>query len=62
MRIQSPNRYRCDNDFALSVVEKAVSKNPCRVVKDTRGVGVLIRSTAMAKFKRGLDLKDIHGG
>ena len=62
VRIQSHGIYRCNNGFALSTIEEVVSKNPCRAVKGACGVGILMRSTAMVKFKRGLNLEDVCGG
>ena len=58
---QSLGRYRCNNSFALCVVEEVMSENLCGVVKGANGVGVLMRFTVMAKFNRSLDLEDVCG-
>ena len=62
VRIRSPSRYGCNDGFALSAIEEVISKNPCGTIKGACGVGILMKSTAMAKFKRGVDLEDIYGG
>jgi len=51
VHIRSPNKYGCDNGFALSVVEKVASENPCGAVNGACGVGILMMSSVMAKFK-----------
>lgn len=33
VRIRSPNRYGCNNDFTLFVVKEVVSENPCGTIK-----------------------------
>lgn len=60
--VRSPDKYGCNDGFAISMVEKVMSENFCGVVKGARRVDVLIRSTVMAKFKQGPNLKEVHGG
>lgn len=54
VRVQYLDMYWCINGFALSMIENVVSENHCGVVKDANGVGILMRSMVMAKFKRSL--------
>ena len=39
-----------------------MSDSSCGAIKGACAVGILMRSSIMAKFKRGLDLDDIYGG
>ena len=61
MHIRSLDKYGCNDNFAFFAVKEIISKSSCRVVKGACRVGILMRSTAMAKFKRCLNLKDLCG-
>lgn len=58
--VWSLNRYRCEGDFAIFVVEEFVSENPYRVAKGASGISVLMMSIVMMKLKWILDLKDVY--
>lgn len=59
IRVQSLDRYGCNDDFALSMVDEVVSKNPFEALKSISRVDVLIRFTIMEKFKQDLNLNDV---
>jgi len=61
IHIRSLDRYGCDNGFALSMIKEIVLRNICVAIKNACEVGVFMRSSIMAKFKRDLNLEDICG-
>lgn len=54
--------YGCHDGFGLFMVDMVMLEISCEVIKGAGGVGILMRSTIMAKFQRDLDLKDVCGG
>jgi len=61
VHIRCPKRYGCNNSFDLFAVKEIASENPCRAFKGACGVGDLMRSSILTKFKHGLDLENIYG-
>lgn len=61
MHFRSPDKYRSNDVFALSMIE-VLSENPYIVARGAGWVDVLIKSMVMAKFKCSLDMKDLCCG